>query len=247
MASRDLRQELAEVARKLALERVQVALERAEAEQQAQRQRRQSLARAHDSGLFKAAIGDIVPLAAVNRATPPAPRVAPRPLQAPPAAPSPGVSAFSAFSTFSDGPEGRSLDGTDQTPVFARSGIDRRTLRKLQRGEIAVGGQLDLHGLTRDGARDALSQFLRAAAESGWRCVCVVHGKGLGSTDQTPILKTLVRRWLVQAAQVLAYAEAGAADGGSGAVLVLLKTAAAQTAVHAGGRAAPALAPRRHR
>ena len=241
MASRDLRQELAEVARKLALERVQVALERAEAEQQAQRQRRQSQARARDSGLFKAAIGDIVPLAAVNRAPPTPARVAPRPLQTPLADPAPGVSAFS------DGPDGRSLDGADEAPLFARSGIDQRSLRKLRRGEIAVGGQLDLHGLTRDGARAALSQFLSAAAESGWRCVRVVHGKGLGSTDQTPVLKTLVRRWLAQAAQVLAYAQAGVADGGSGAVLVLLKTAVVPSGVHAGARPAPAAAPRRHR
>ena len=241
MASRDLRQELAEIARKLALDRVQAALERVEAEQQAQQRREQSLARARDSGLFKAAIGDIVPLAAVNRATPPAPRVAALPLQAPPAAPCPGVSAFS------DGPDGQSFAGADEAPVFARSGIDQRTLRKLRRGEIAVGGQLDLHGLTRDGARAALSQFLSAAAESGWRCVRVVHGKGLGSTDQTPVLKTLVRRWLVQAAQVLAYAEAGVADGGSGAVLVLLKTAAVPSGVHAGARPLPAALPRRHR
>ena len=241
MASRDLRQELAEVARKLALERVQVALERAEAEQQAQRQRRQSQARARDSGLFKAAIGDIVPLAAVNRAPPTPARVAPRPLQTPLADPAPGVSAFS------DGPDGQSLAGADEAPLFARSGIDQRSLRKLRRGEIAVGGQLDLHGLTRDGARAALSQFLRAAADSGWRCVRVVHGKGLGSTDQTPVLKTLVRRWLVQAAQVLAYAQASVADGGSGAVLVLLKTAAVPSAVHADARPAPAAASRRHR
>ena len=245
MASRDLRQALAEIARKLALERVQVALEHVQAEQQAQQRREQSLARARDSGLFKASIGDIVPLAAVNRAvnraSPSPPRVAARPLQTPLAAPSPGVSAFS------DGPDGHSLDGADEAPVFARSGIDQRSLRKLRRGEIAVGGQLDLHGLTRDGARAALSQFLRVAGDRGWRCVRVVHGKGLGSTDQTPVLKTLVRRWLVQAAQVLAYAEAGAADGGSGAVLILLKTAAAPSGVHAGARPAPAAAPRRHR
>ncbi len=234
MASRDLRQDLAAIGRKL-------AAERAQAEQQARQRQQQSLARARDHGLFKAAIGDIVPLAPVNRAKPPAPRLAARPLQAPPA------SQPAAFAAFSDGPDGRSLDGADQAPVFARSGIDRRTLRKLRRGEIAIGGQLDLHGLTRDGARDALSEFLRAAAESSWRCVRVVHGKGLGSTDQTPVLKTLVRRWLVQAAQVLAYAEAGVAEGGSGALLILLKTSAAQSDAHQSGWPAAALAPRQAR
>jgi DNA-nicking Smr family endonuclease len=96
-------------------------------------------------------------------------------------------------------------------------------LARLRRGHWSVQGELDLHRLTREEARDALTEFLNEARAAGWRCVRVVHGKGLSSPNREPVLKGKVRLWLAQRDEVLAYCEAPHHSGGSGAVLVLLK------------------------
>ena len=83
--------------------------------------------------------------------------------------------------------------------------------------------QLDLHGLRTDEAREAVGLFLRHAVRKGLRCVRIIHGKGLGSVNKEPVLKSKVRNWLVQKDEVMAFCQARAADGGSGALVVLLK------------------------
>jgi DNA-nicking Smr family endonuclease len=81
---------------------------------------------------------------------------------------------------------------------------------------------LDLHGLRRDEARDALSEFIRSAHQHGWRCLRVVHGKGHGSPGKEPVLKAKVQRWLAQRREVIAFAQAPGPQGGAGALVVLL-------------------------
>jgi DNA-nicking Smr family endonuclease len=108
--------------------------------------------------------------------------------------------------------------------TFLRPGLGIDVLSKLRRGRWVVQGELDLHRLTVDEARDALAAFLLAGRSRGLRCVRVIHGKGLSSPNREPILKGKVRRWLEQWDEVLAYCEAPAHGGGSGAVLVLLKS-----------------------
>lgn len=114
------------------------------------------------------------------------------------------------------------LEGGDE-PTFLRSGLARTVLRDLRRGRWVVQDHLDLHGATRDEARLLLADFLAASLRRGLRCVRVVHGKGLGSPGREPVLKGLVRNWLMQRAEVLAYCQARAAEGGAGALVVLLK------------------------
>jgi DNA-nicking Smr family endonuclease len=101
-------------------------------------------------------------------------------------------------------------------------GVAADVLRRLRTGQWAVQGQVDLHGHTRDQAREALTQFLHHAGKQGWRCVRVVHGKGHGSPGRQPVLKGKVRNWLVQRQEVLAFAHARGPDGGAGALIVLL-------------------------
>lgn len=112
---------------------------------------------------------------------------------------------------------------TDDTLSFRRPDIGPDVLRRLRRGQWSVQGEVDLHGLTRDDAREALAGFLRAAVQRGWRCVRVVHGKGHGSPGKTPVLKGKVRGWLVQKSEVVAFTQARAAQGGAGALIVLLR------------------------
>jgi DNA-nicking Smr family endonuclease len=108
--------------------------------------------------------------------------------------------------------------------TFVRKGLGTDVLTRLRRGHWSVQGEIDLHRLNRDEARDALADFLFEARNNGWRCVRIVHGKGLGSPNREPVLKNKVRRWLAQRDEVLAYCEAPRHEGGSGAVLVLLKS-----------------------
>ena len=96
-------------------------------------------------------------------------------------------------------------------------------LRKLRGGAWVTQDQLDLHGLRTDQAREALGQFIRNSVKRGMRCVRIIHGKGLGSLNKKPVLKNKVRNWLVQKEEVIAFCQARAADGGSGALMVLLQ------------------------
>lgn len=125
--------------------------------------------------------------------------------------------------SWSDGLDELDLLLSDESLSFAREGLSPDVLRKLRRGHWSIQATLDLHGLRRDSAREALLGFLLEAERKGWRCVRVVHGKGHGSKDGVPVLKQLARRWLMQSRAVLAFVQARAPDGGAGALVVLLR------------------------
>ena len=107
--------------------------------------------------------------------------------------------------------------------LYLREGQSPSVLSKLRRGHWVIQANLDLHGLISDEARIQVGEFLAGCKKRGIRCVRIVHGKGLGSRNREPILKHKVRNWLIQKDEVIAYAQARATDGGSGAVIVLLK------------------------
>ena len=107
--------------------------------------------------------------------------------------------------------------------AFVREGLGRDVLRKLRRGHWVVQGELDLHGMNRQHALFHTDLFLKQSVKRSVRCVRIVHGKGLGSRNREPVLKGLLRKWLQQRSDVLAFSQAPAAQGGSGAVLVLLR------------------------
>jgi DNA-nicking Smr family endonuclease len=112
---------------------------------------------------------------------------------------------------------------TGEEPSFLRTGLGGDVLRKLRRGHWVVQDIVDLHGLNRQEARLLLAEFLGGCLKRGLRCVRVVHGKGLRSPGREPVLKGKVQQWLVQRDEVLAFCEAPKNQGGSGALLVLLK------------------------
>ncbi len=106
---------------------------------------------------------------------------------------------------------------------YARNGVDARVLKRLGRGEYAVADEIDLHHMTEAQAQPALAEFLNEARRERHLCVKVIHGKGLRSKSEIPVLKLMTDRMLRQRGDVIAYRSARAADGGSGAVIVLLK------------------------
>ena len=124
--------------------------------------------------------------------------------------------------SLSDGFDVSTLLDTDETLSFRRPGIGPDVTRKLRKGDWTIQREIDLHGLRSDEARVALAGFIRDAHRQGVRCVRVVHGKGLGSPGKTPVLKHKVHSWLVQKNQVMAFVQAKPAEGGAGALVVLL-------------------------
>ncbi len=115
---------------------------------------------------------------------------------------------------------------TSETSVFVRPGLPKNVVRRLRSGHWSVRYELDLHGYTGDEARTEFVTFLNRARRDGQRCVRIVHGKGLRSATGEPVLKQKVRHWLTQRDEILAFVEAAPAQGGSGAVVVLLKSKA---------------------
>lgn len=172
---------------------------------------------ANQRTLFRAAVGAVTPLPQRNLAdlAPARPPPTPRQRQLDEAA--------ALRESLSDEVDIGSLLDTDAHLSFRRPGVDMDVAQKLRRGKWAIQKQVDLHGLRSDEARQALSEFIRAAQQQGIRCVRVIHGKGLGSPGKMPVLKDKVHRWLVQKAEVLAFVQAQPAQGGSGAVVVLLQ------------------------
>lgn len=162
-----------------------------------------------DTALFRAAIGEVQPMPVQNCIEPQKPQN--RPLHRSSALP-PAIS-----DTLSD------FAAENAPDEFLRNGISRLTLRKLRRCHWPIEDSLDLHGNTSGAARMLLQEFLRDASQHGLRSVLVIHGKGLNSQEGEAVLRKLARHWLSQHPLVLAFCNARPAEGGSGAVLVLLK------------------------
>lgn len=169
-----------------------------------------------DAVLFRDAIRGVAPLADSGRMSPlTKPHPLPIPRQAPGEPPTGHGDMLSDFISLE-------IAAGDEWS-FMRPGISRQTLRRLRRGYWSIEAQLDLHGYTRDQARMELAHFLDESVRHGLRCVRVIHGKGRSSRNGEPVLRARVGSWLSQRGEVLAFCQAKPEDGGSGAVLVLLK------------------------
>ena len=168
-----------------------------------------------DAALFRAAIGPVTPL----RAPPPAVLPAPRPRPAPRVA---GHAAHGGAGEFR-----RLLESSAQLEAGDHSShrqpqVPHRVLQRLRRGQYAIQDELDLHGATAQQAHRLLREFIADARDHDHGCVRIIHGKGRQSDTSAPVLKNLVDQWLRLRSDVLAFHSAPAAQGGTGAVLVLL-------------------------
>jgi DNA-nicking Smr family endonuclease len=167
-----------------------------------------------DERSFRAAVGDVRPL----------PPIADRP-QPPRPEPTARFSRADRQEVLRESllpPEDPSVLDTGEELLFRRPWLREEVLRRLRRGQFSVEAEVDLHGLGRHAAHEALREFLTASAASGLRCVRVIHGKGRGSGPRGPVLKHVVNHWLRRMDAVVAFASARPPDGGTGAVYVLL-------------------------
>lgn len=168
-----------------------------------------------EKALFRAEMADAKPLrhnrrAPVKKAEPPVIR---------PASPIEGAFASERFSAMLE-PE---LVGNEEMLGFRRAGIQHRQFAKLKSGRIHLEAELDLHGMTLLKAEPALAQFLDQCQQQRIRYIRIIHGKGWGSRDNKPVLKSKVNQWLRDSQMVLAFCSATITDGGAGAVYVMLR------------------------
>jgi len=218
-----LRDGLARRAREAAERAAREAAERAAAERQRQ--------------LFATAVGRVTPLPADRRVDIAPPRPPPEPRQR-------ELDEQAALrEAWSDEVDVESLLLTDDGLSFRRPGVGPEVVTRLRRGEWSIQGQVDLHGLRRDEAREQLASFVKEATRRGQRCLRVVHGMGHGSPGREPVLKAKAQRWLAQCNEVIAFAQASGPQGGAGALIVLLAGSSGLGRGRGRPRAAPARDP----
>ncbi len=174
----------------------------------------QDAAQDDDAALFRAAIDGV-------RELPPVPT--------PPAAPKPRPRAHmaerdeaDARTAFRRGFEDVDVLARGDSMRHRRHSVPPRVLQRLAKGDYAAQDELDLHHAQALQAEVMLRRFIAKARDAGHGCVRIIHGKGINSDDSLPVLKNLVDRVLRHRGDVLAFHSAPAAQGGTGAVLVLL-------------------------
>jgi DNA-nicking Smr family endonuclease len=171
----------------------------------------------NDAAAFREAVKDVTPLPASDR----------RPLTRTPRAPTPLQRMEDERQALQDSlraEESAELDlESGDVLRYLREGVAPQVLRTLRAGQWAVQDEIDLHGLRSEEARVLLGEFLTSAYKRGLRCLRVIHGKGLRSPGGEPVLKKRIGAWMTQRGEVMAFCEARPAEGGSGAVMVLLK------------------------
>ena len=164
---------------------------------------------ASDAEAFARAMSDVVPRAPDRR-----PRIGkPAPVPTMGRPPVPAIRSVAE----PDAPD------ASQRGDFVAHGVDRREIRKLRRGTYTVQARLDLHGETLAEASRSIQRFIEHSRRARHRCVCIVHGRGLNSPGGQSVLREPVRGRLTRMPSVLAFSDAPHADGGAGAVYVLLR------------------------
>ncbi len=198
--------------------------EQARAAEQAEREQRERQAR-QEAGLFRSALGGVKKMPESDRYVPNAPPGVNVTIK--PKAPRTQAEDDAAVlrESLSDQFEVDHLLDDDPSLSFLRAGTGEDVLRKLRKGFWPVQDELDLHGLRRDAARDQVGHFLRHARQRRFRCICIIHGKGLGSTGGEPVLRSMVHSWLEQKQDVIAFCAANVDGRNHGALIVLLQAA----------------------
>lgn len=168
-----------------------------------------------DSRLFREAIGDVRPMVATE-VIPERPRPAPIPAMR-----DADEAAVPADSLLFDYDPADLEVGEELS--YLRDGYPPKLLKQLKRGQFSIQADVDLHQMNAAAAQLTISEFLAECRRDGIRCVRIIHGKGLRSKAAGPVLKGLTDKLLRRRDDVVAFASARPMQGGTGAVVVLLK------------------------
>jgi DNA-nicking Smr family endonuclease len=172
--------------------------------------------------LFRAAVGEVVPVRGSRRLERENGRISADSLKIV----DPEEEAFAQLCELVAKRGPLDLTDTDEYIEGHAPGLDARIVRRLRKGHYAIQAHVDLHGHTREEAKKELLRFIEESHRKGHRLLLVVHGRGLHSKDQIPVLKQGLRIWLSSgriSRYVLAFTSAQQHDGGLGAVYVMLR------------------------
>jgi DNA-nicking Smr family endonuclease len=175
---------------------------------------------AEELAAFHEAIDGVVPLRTPERVAHEPPKPAPRPRQR-------ELDDIAVVHESLYGPfEIDDLLAIGDADSYLRAGVSRNVLKDLRRGRWSIQNHIDLHGLNRHEAHDAVARFLAESLQADKRCLRIVHGRGYGSPGREGILRQFVKSWLSRRKDVLAFCHAPSFDGGEGALWVLLRSGA---------------------
>lgn len=168
-----------------------------------------------DAELFREAMRDVAPLKRTQRHVPARPKPPPR------ARFTRADEAAVLEESLTLAPGELAVETGDELS-YRQPGVAESVLRRLRRGDYRVDREVDLHGFNAHDAHAALAGFLASAIASNAHCIRVIHGKGRRSGPRGPVLKNMVSKVLRRTAAVVAFVSARPADGGTGALYVLL-------------------------
>jgi DNA-nicking Smr family endonuclease len=136
----------------------------------------------------------------------------------------PDDDALAILKQIAEGSHPINLSDTQEYIEWTNPEVPGEVIRKLHTGHFSVQGYLDLHGYTGDEVNETIDAFLAEAFQRDWKCIKIIHGRGLRSV-KGPVLKDAVVRRLVgrYRKQVIAFVSARQCDGGLGAMYVLLR------------------------
>ena len=169
----------------------------------------------NDARLFREAVGRVRPLKSARAPLPTRPQPPPEPTQA-------LLDEARVRGELLTHPLDPTIEAGDEIS-YLKTGQPRRLLHRLRAGQFSVRAEIDLHEMSSTVARDAIRLFIEDCRRERELCVRIVHGKGLRSKAQGPVLKRLTDSLLRRRADVLAFTSARPAQGGTGAVIVLLQ------------------------
>jgi DNA-nicking Smr family endonuclease len=169
-----------------------------------------------DRNLFRSAIGPVRPLAHVPDLRPGASKPSPQARQF-------EIDEAAVRDELLSGPFDPGMLEMGDEILYLKPGSSPRLLKRLRRGQFSIQAEIDLHQMTVAVARTAVSEFLNDAIRHHELCVRIVHGKGLRSASRGPVVKRMTEQLLRRRDDVIAFASALPAQGGTGAVLVLLR------------------------
>jgi DNA-nicking Smr family endonuclease len=116
------------------------------------------------------------------------------------------------------------LPDTPEYVEWVDQGYRDEIIQFLHEGKVSIQDCLDLHGAIIEEAELEVERFIKDSIRKGYKCIKIIHGRGLRSPNG-PVLKEAVVKWLLSRFRkyVAAFVSARQCDGGLGAVYVLLK------------------------
>jgi DNA-nicking Smr family endonuclease len=146
-----------------------------------------------------------------------------RTMKAVPPRSDPDEEALVALCEIAAGRQSIPLPDTQEYVEWTNPAYHDAVIPKLHEGRFSVQAFLDLHGCTVPEAEAELDQFVQESFKKGYRCVKIIHGRGLRSVKGPRVKEAVIRRLSGHFRRdIIAFVTARQCDGGLGALYVLI-------------------------